>query len=260
MPYKNKISGVYIILNKANGKFYIGSSVDILHRWSLHKRQLKKRTHTNIHLQRAWDKYGKDSFIFEIVEKCSQENCLDVENKWLQFHQTFNIEYGYNIIKQANNTLGYKHSDETKKYLKEFHKNKWNNFTDAENISERKRLASLRKNVPISFEHHKALKEGLKNSGWLQSERKKELVSKANFEKISKPIYLLDSNLNIVQGFHNPRLAVEFLNKGTSRSISKCTIRNKKKINNGDLNLFSIYSHIWVKQDDFEALKKIKNT
>lgn len=260
MPYKNKISGVYIILNKTNGKFYIGSSVHILHRWSLHKRQLKKRTHANIYLQRAWDKYGEDSFIFEIVEKCSQENCLDVENKWLQFHQTFNIEYGYNIIKQANNTLGYKHSKECLERLKRIASEKWSNMTEAENITERKRLSSLRKNTTISSEHKKALQEGLKNSGWLQSERRKAITIKTNIEKISKPIYLLDSNLNIVKRFHNSRFAVEFLNRGIPTTINNCTLTNKKKIIKGELNLITAYSHIWIKQADFEILQKIKNT
>ena len=260
MPYKDKISGIYIILNKENGKFYIGSSVNIKNRWALHKRQLSSNTHVNNYLQKAWNKYGQKSFLFEIVEICPKEECINRENYWLSYHQTYIPEIGYNIISQANSFLGYKHTEETKQKLKKIAQQKWANMTEEENMEERKKLSSYRKNKAISTRHKKALFEGLLKSGWLQSERKKAMLAQSNTEKISKPVYALNSDLEIIQGFHNARLAVEFLNKGIPSSISTCTIRNKKKINNGELNLFSVHSYIWIKQDDFEILQKIKKT
>lgn len=68
-----KISGIYKIINKANGKYYVGSSRDISTRWSTHKRALSKRCHRNLKLQCAWDKYGEDSFEFVMVENCSPD-------------------------------------------------------------------------------------------------------------------------------------------------------------------------------------------
>ena len=64
----NMISGVYKITNTINGKFYIGSSYDIEGRWDCHKKCLKGNYHNNPKLQHAWNKYGQNAFIFEILE------------------------------------------------------------------------------------------------------------------------------------------------------------------------------------------------
>lgn len=260
MPYKDKISGIYIILNKESGKFYIGSSVNIKHRWQGHRRSLRNNCHHSTYLQRAWNKYGESSFIFELVELCDPNDCITRENYWLEYHQTYLSEIGYNTLSQANNTLGYRHTESNKEKMKELLRQKWESMSEEEKIKERHRLSLCRKGKPISQQHKQALQEGLAKSGWLHSDRKKAMVAQSNTEKISKPVYALNSNLEIVQGFHNPRLAVEFLNKGIPSSISTCTIRNKKKINKGELTLFSVHSYIWIKQDDFEILQKIKNT
>ena len=58
-------SGIYKITNKVNGKFYIGSSVDLKDRWRRHRSHLKNGSHVNTHLQRSYNKYGKEAFIFE---------------------------------------------------------------------------------------------------------------------------------------------------------------------------------------------------
>ena len=60
------VSGVYKITNKITNDFYIGSSKDIYKRWNRHKNELNKKKHINIILQRAWNKYGSDNFLFEI--------------------------------------------------------------------------------------------------------------------------------------------------------------------------------------------------
>lgn len=63
-----KIAAVYKIINIKNSKVYIGSSVDIRNRWNAHIRLLNKNKHHSYKLQGAWNKHGKDSFIFEIIE------------------------------------------------------------------------------------------------------------------------------------------------------------------------------------------------
>ncbi|MBT9788673.1 hypothetical protein GPK90_04850 [Clostridium sp. MCC344] len=71
---KEKLIGVYQIKNVANGKIYIGSSKDIFTRWKQHKAKLNKNAHVNEHLQKAWNKYGENNFIFSIVELCDLNN------------------------------------------------------------------------------------------------------------------------------------------------------------------------------------------
>ena len=59
--------GVYQIKNTDNGKSYIGSSMRLERRLSEHKSRLRHNKHGNRHLQRAWNKYGKDAFEFEVL-------------------------------------------------------------------------------------------------------------------------------------------------------------------------------------------------
>ena len=59
--------GIYKIVNLDNGKFYIGSSINLAKRKWEHFKQLRLGIHCNCHLQAAYNKHGKDSFSF-IVE------------------------------------------------------------------------------------------------------------------------------------------------------------------------------------------------
>ena len=56
------ISGIYIIRNLINGNVYIGSAVRIDSRKRQHLHKLRSGKHENGHLQKAWNKYGEDSF------------------------------------------------------------------------------------------------------------------------------------------------------------------------------------------------------
>jgi group I intron endonuclease len=105
-----KISGIYKILNKANGKYYVGSSIDLNKRWSSHKKSLIRNKHPNIHLQRAWNKYGMDNFEFGILEYVNENDLLKHEQKYLEDED----ENRYNICRTAGNTLGIKASSETR--------------------------------------------------------------------------------------------------------------------------------------------------
>lgn len=89
--------GIYKITNNIDKKYYIGSSTNIERRWAAHRSSLNKKTHVNIFLQRAWDKYGSDNFSFSIVENCdgySKDRLLEVEQSYID-----KIENCYNIAK-----------------------------------------------------------------------------------------------------------------------------------------------------------------
>ena len=96
-----KMCGVYKITNKINGKFYIGSSHDIENRWKQHQTQLMNGEHKNQHLQNAWNLYGKDSFVFDVVEECLPEMQFEREQYYLDSLNPFD-ERGYNIVRQIS--------------------------------------------------------------------------------------------------------------------------------------------------------------
>ena len=90
------MKGIYIIKNKINGKFYLGSSKNCNKRKTQHFTLLKHNTHHCIHLQRAYNKYGKDAFEFEILVDC--EECLKEEQPWLDSLDWTKV---YNVSKFA---------------------------------------------------------------------------------------------------------------------------------------------------------------
>lgn len=100
-----KLSGVYRIRNKVNGKFYIGRSIDINKRFYQHKSALRKGKHGSIYLQRAWDKYGEDNFIFEPLVLCSEDESLILEQYVLDNYKTDL----YNVMKYSTggDTISY---------------------------------------------------------------------------------------------------------------------------------------------------------
>lgn len=109
--------GIYQIINLINGKVYIGSSsVNIIQRWRCHKSYLKTNKHQNNYLQNAYNKYGKENFVMELVELVSDKNkVISVEQKWLDKLQPFtNTNNGYNICKTAGNTCDKHHSKDSK--------------------------------------------------------------------------------------------------------------------------------------------------
>lgn len=111
--------GIYKIINNINNKFYIGStSVSFKQRWSTHKRDLNKDIHINKHLQRAWNKYGKEFFIFEIIEVVEDKNkIIEKEQYYLDLYKPYDRNIGYNSYPTAGSPLGSKHTIETKQKM-----------------------------------------------------------------------------------------------------------------------------------------------
>ena len=97
------ISGIYKIINKINGKYYVGSSTGILGckgRWAEHRCCLKYNNHGNGHLQSAWNKYGKDSFVFQIIEEVPFDLLVEVEQRYLDIAKS-EPEKTYNLVFSA---------------------------------------------------------------------------------------------------------------------------------------------------------------
>jgi len=92
---------IYKIINKVNGKFYIGSTKDIDKRWYQHYFTLKNNCHYNTHLQNAWNKYGEDNFEFEVLEECEDAKQFEIEQQYLDKYKPFG-ENGYNIAIQVD--------------------------------------------------------------------------------------------------------------------------------------------------------------
>lgn len=104
-----RVPGIYKIINTENGKFYIGSSVNVEFRILKHLSHLRRNVHRNAHLQAAFNRYGEDAFDFQLMEICQREQLLEREQHYID-----TLRPDYNVCLVAGNTLGYKHTDQAK--------------------------------------------------------------------------------------------------------------------------------------------------
>ena len=81
MDKAKKKTGIYWIKNNKNGKVYIGQSKDIELRINCHIKALNKDSHYNPKLQNSWNKYGENSFSWEILKECDEKE-LDYYEKY----------------------------------------------------------------------------------------------------------------------------------------------------------------------------------
>jgi group I intron endonuclease len=80
------VCGIYMIYCIPNERAYIGSSINVRERVATHKNDLSKDQHHCIHLQGAFNKYGKENFqyvLLEIVNDTAKEVLVSYENKYL---------------------------------------------------------------------------------------------------------------------------------------------------------------------------------
>lgn len=82
-----KVSGIYRITSKLDGRIYIGKSVDIRNRWVSHfKRAAGVETETNNLLYPAMRKQGIENFSFEVIERVEEEKLSEREKYWQEFY------------------------------------------------------------------------------------------------------------------------------------------------------------------------------
>lgn len=86
--------GIYKITNKKTKKSYIGQSNDIERRFKEHQTKGEK---SRIPVDIVIKKYGKDNFLYEIIEECNIEELNQKETYWIQYFDTVNNGYNCNL-------------------------------------------------------------------------------------------------------------------------------------------------------------------
>lgn len=87
-----------------------------------HLSSLRRGVHHSKHMQRAFNKYGEKTFVFEVLEFCENDKLLEIEQKYLD-----SLKPEYNACKVAGSCLGVKlgpFSEEHRRKIGEAHKGK----------------------------------------------------------------------------------------------------------------------------------------
>lgn len=100
--------GIYRIVNKLNGKCYVGQSVDIERRFEEHNK--KYRNYKGEPYRRLYDalhKYGIYNFESELLELCGPEKLNEREIHWINYFDS--LRNGYNMTIGGKSCAGENH-------------------------------------------------------------------------------------------------------------------------------------------------------
>lgn len=102
---------IYGIINLVNNNYYVGSTARPFHRRrNNHTSALNRGNHYSSHLQRAWIKYGPETFMFFVIEECPVAEQFIRETYWIR-----RLAPKYNTAPVGGSVLGIKQSHETRK-------------------------------------------------------------------------------------------------------------------------------------------------
>lgn len=169
------ISGIYKITNLITQDSYIGSSVNIIQRKNKHFSDLNLNKHFSLHLQRSYNKHGKQNFSFEILAKAPKEYLIKLEQWFLD-----KLKPTFNKREIAESNLGVVFTEEHRRKIGEANKKRI--------ISEEQKLK-----MSNSLKGRKLSKEHISKMSF-NRKGEKNPSAKLNWDKIDK---IRNSNLTV---------------------------------------------------------------
>jgi len=119
----NNKSGIYLLHNNVNGKQYVGSGIDLRKRLSTY--YFPSRLMDGRHISNSLLKYGHFSFsvvildVLGITGSCNKIELISKEQEYLNLYKPI-----LNLNPLAGSSMGFKHSEESKRLISEFRKAK----------------------------------------------------------------------------------------------------------------------------------------
>lgn len=188
---------IYVIQNKINLKIYVGQTKSLKRRWKSHRDRLANKNY-NHPLYNSIRKHGIENFSMQEIENFDNlDDCNEAEEFWINFFQSRNREFGYNIAFGGNNK---NHSDETKMKLSKIKTGTKLSFETKQKMSMsrtgNKNGMFGKKHTPETIEKMRLAKEG-KYEG-----EKNPFFGKTHTEEIRK--LLSETHIGLQAGENNP--------------------------------------------------------
>lgn len=173
-------SGIYQIVSRVDSKTYIGSAKSLADRKWMHFNS----KWSNIHLQRAMNKYGKDVFEFRVLEYVEVlEQLISREQFWIDKARAEG-KVLYNIALVAGSNLGIKHPPRSKEFKDRISKA---NTGRKQSEEQRRKNADAHRGVKFTEERLRRMSTGRRGKGigksHPQTEKTKRLISIGNTGK-----------------------------------------------------------------------------
>jgi len=144
--------GIYAIVNKLDGKRYVGKSINIEARWTAHLSVLRNdvmKKGVNRHLFNSFKKHGEVSFGFEYLEVIDEADELLLSERelvWMEKLNTCSRDKGYNLRRDSDGK--YVVSQETRKIISENNTGSSNpNYGKKWNDAQKAKASEVAKNL-----------------------------------------------------------------------------------------------------------------
>jgi len=152
---------IYQIINIQNNKCYIGQTIKCIDWYvELHFKRAERGDYKGKkYFYDAIRKYGRNNFKYYILGYCdSKKELNDAEIICIEFFQSNNSIYGYNMTKGGDGVSGYKIGIETREKLSKIRKGR---IVSKET---RIKIGKIRKGKTNSEEHRKNISKSIENS------------------------------------------------------------------------------------------------
>lgn len=128
-----------------------------MHRW-----QLRNGTHDNKHLQNAWEKYGEDAFVFEVVREVTDSSLIDdLERSYIGEAKELGLAYNIQNGGQDRGVVDVVIPAETRKRIGAMNRERMLGSRLSEETRARMRRSS--KHLSPTEEHRRILREYMSN-------------------------------------------------------------------------------------------------
>jgi len=141
---------IYLLINKVNGKMYVGQTINFNKRMSCHLQNSKKEN-PNCLIDKKIKQYGWNNFENHIIDICrtNQEDLNLMEINSIQYFGT-KVENGGGYNVKNGGSYG-KHSEKTKEKISLFHKGRRKGIKqDSEHVKKRIARSSKTKTLTVS--------------------------------------------------------------------------------------------------------------
>lgn len=170
--------GIYQIYNVIDENYYIGQSVHFHKRKIRHFGDLRRGEHDNSRLQRVYNKYGENSFVFSVLIYCEEFELTRYEKYFDNYYKK--IGKSYNLRDCVESNKGLFHTEETKEKMslkmKDVLSKKYREFPSLET---REKISIKNKNMSEETRN----KMSIAKKGKPMPEETKKKISNTRIEK-----------------------------------------------------------------------------